>query len=153
MKKWSFKSDKDFEEISNKLKSTFGAAKGFVIEIKSDNSITSFKIRKRILYGWYMAFHNWTLVKVKLMKLNDKNKTCIVIVFKQHFLIKIILYTYVILGIIFFIRIIFEINNTTAKSILGGLLLVFGILIWNAIQKKFKRDIKKFKMLISEILH
>jgi hypothetical protein len=36
--------------------------------------------------------------------------------------------------------------------ILGGVVLVIGTLLWIALQKKFKNDIKDYKALISEIL-
>lgn len=36
--------------------------------------------------------------------------------------------------------------------ILGGILLILGIALWIGVQKKFEKDVQKYKTLISEIL-
>ncbi|PQJ80114.1 hypothetical protein [Polaribacter porphyrae] len=152
MEKWNFISEKSTAEINNKFHSNFDSLKGFVLKtsIENDEQIT-FKIRKRVKYGWYIAYHNWTVVKGKLIKSKDNSNTKIKIVFAQHFLIKLILYAHIVLGAFVIISIVSEVSNNQSKIIFGGILLLIGILLWIIIQKKFKQDIKKYKNLIYKI--
>ncbi|MBU2907534.1 DUF423 domain-containing protein [Arenibacter algicola] len=153
MKAWNFKVKSNLLEISKKLESALGSLNGFVFDMDNDkhNSIT-FKMRKRILYAWYMVFHNWTIVNGKLFKTDTEYETYVEISFTQHFLITLIIFTHMFLGLGFLIAIISGMSSSASMYILGGILLAVGIVLWIAIQKKFEKDIQEYKTLISEIL-
>ncbi|WP_299335025.1 DUF423 domain-containing protein [uncultured Psychroserpens sp.] len=153
MKRWNFKVDDNPNEISKKLESALGTIQGTVFNLSRDkNSVVTFKVRKRVLYAWYMVFQNWTIVNGKLLKTDNDNKTNVEINFTQHFLIVLIIFTHILLGLSFLIAIISGKSNGTSTYVIGGILLVIGIILWIAIQKKFEKDIKNYKTLISEIL-
>lgn len=153
MKTWSFKTKSNPSDISKKLESKLGAENGFVFSLDNNKteSIT-FKIRKRILYGWYWAYQNWTTINGKILKTDQEENTNVEISFGQHFLIKLMLFTHIFIGSGLLIAIPFEASNTTAMLIFGGVILVFSVSLWVALQQKFKKDIQKYKILISEIV-
>ena len=153
MKTWSFKTKSNPSDISKKLESKLGLDNGFVFSLDNNKKeSTTFKIRKRILYGWYWAYQNWTVINGKLLKSDNEEKTNVEISFGQHFLIKLMLFAHIFIGSGFLVAIPFgaSINNST--YIFGGVILVFGVSLWVALQQKFKKDIQKYKTLISEIL-
>lgn len=153
MKTWHFVVNNNIDEISTKLESGFGSIKAFVFSINRENhNAVRFKLRKRILYAWYMSFQNWTTVNGKLLNTESTDKTNIEVSFSQHFLIKAIIYTHFLLGLGLIIAITLGINSSPPMYILGGILLVLGIAFWIVIQKKFLKDIEKYKLLISEML-
>ncbi len=153
MKAWNFKVKSNPKEISKKLESSLGSANEFVFNMDRDeNNSVTFKVRKRVLYAWYMIFHNWTVVKGKLLKADAENKTHVEISFTQHFLITLIIFTQMFLGLGILMAIISGVSSSTSMYISGGILLAVGIILWIAIQKKFEKDIQKYKTLISEIL-
>ena len=153
MKAWNFKVKNNPTEISKKLEITLGSDNGFLFDTENDenNSIT-FKIRKRILYVWYWAFQNWTIITGKLIKTDTEDMTNVEISFNQHFLIRLIIFTYIFLGLGLLIAIISGISNNTSMYIFGGATLLLGIILWFAMQSKYTRDVEKYKTLISEIL-
>jgi hypothetical protein len=152
MKAWRFKLKRSPIEIGEKLESELNSIGGFVFNMNHENkkSVT-FNIRKRILYAWYMAFQNWTVVKGELMNNDTENETNVKITFNQHFFIRLIIFTHVILVIGFLIAIISGENVNTSMYILVGTLLILGIVLWLAIQRKFENDIQKYKSLMTEI--
>lgn len=153
MKVWNFDIIGNPKEISEKLESALGSVDRFVFNINRDkNNSVTFKVRKRILYVWYMYFHNWTIVNGKLLKTNTENKTNVEISFTQHWFIILIIYTQMFLGLGLLIPIILGISSSTSLYIPGGILLAIGIVLRIAVQKKFRKDIQKYKALISEIL-
>ncbi|APQ17916.1 hypothetical protein [Maribacter hydrothermalis] len=152
MKLWNFEAKNNPKEISNKLESALKTA-GFVFNTNCDeNNSVTFKVRKRILYAWYMAFQNWTIVNGKLVKTDNENSTDVEISFNQHFLIKLIVFTHISLILGLLIAIIAGINSSPTMYIFGGLILALGIVLWIGVQRKFEKDIQKYKTLISEIL-
>ncbi|WP_242084408.1 DUF423 domain-containing protein [Aestuariivivens sediminis] len=153
MKTWNFKTESNPTDISKKLESKLGLDNGFVISVDNDikNSIT-FKIRKRILYGWYWAYQNWTIINGKLLKIDTEDKTNVEISFNQHFLIRLIMFTHIFLALGLLIAIISGISNSNSLYIFGGIILVLGVFLWVALQRKFEKDTQKYKTLISEIL-
>ena len=153
MKAWNFKTESNPTDISKKLESKLGLDNGFVFSVDNDEkkSIT-FKIRKQILYGWYWAYQNWTIINGKLLKIDTEDKTNVEISFNQHFLIKLIMFTHIFLGLGLLIGIISGISNSNSLYIFGGIILVLGVFLWVALQRKFERDTQKYKTLISEIL-
>ncbi|WP_149276445.1 hypothetical protein [Pareuzebyella sediminis] len=98
MKYWSFEIEKRPNEITKQLESELGSIGGFVFDRKNQ---TTFSFRKQILYAWYMAFQNWTIVKGKLSNDPTENTTQVNISFRQHFLVRLILYTHIIFGSVF----------------------------------------------------
>ncbi len=152
MKVWRFILKSSPKEISEKLESELKSIGGFVFDIDFEkNKSVTFKIRKRILYAWYMAFQNWTVVKGNLLKNDTENKTNVEITFKQHFLIKLIIYTHIFLLLSFLIAIISGINFNVIMYILAGTILALGIVLWIAIQRKFDKDRQKYKSLLTHI--
>ena len=153
MKAWNFKTESNPTDISKKLESKLGLDNGFVFSVNNDEkkSIT-FKIRKQILYGWYWAYQNWTIINGKLLKIDTEDNTNVEISFNQHFLIKLIMFTHIFLGLGLLIAIISGISNSNSLYIFGGIILVLGVFLWVALQRKFERDTQKYKTLISKIL-
>ena len=95
MKVWNFYVQSNPKEISKKLESALRPVDGFVLQINHDkNNSVTFKLRKRILYIWYILFQNMTLVNGKLSKSATDNKTAVEISFNQPFLVKLILFTH-----------------------------------------------------------
>ncbi|WP_339917177.1 DUF423 domain-containing protein [Yeosuana marina] len=152
MKAWKFKLKSSPKEISEKLESELKSIGGFVFHMNLEkNKSVTFKVRKRILYAWYIAFQNWTVVKGELLKNDTENRTNVEITFNQHFFIKLIIFTHIILVLGFLIAIISGINVNSTEYILGGTLLALGIVLWVALQRKFEKDIQKYKSLITDI--
>lgn len=140
------------KEISDKLETELGSIGGFVFNKSyGENNSLTFKVRKRILFAWYWAFQNWTIVNGELLKNDVENTTNVQITFYQHWLIRLIVLTHIILGLGFLIAVISGINGNAFMYILGATLLVLGIILWIAIQRKFQKDTQKYKSLITEI--
>ncbi|WP_430971823.1 hypothetical protein [Sunxiuqinia rutila] len=153
MKAWNFRVNSSPNEISKKLESALGTVNGFVFNLNQEkNNSISFRVRKRVLYVWYMAFQNWTIINGELLKTDTENKTDVVIVFNQHLLIRLIVFTHIFLGLFFLITIISGISSNASLYIVGGILLAIGTVLWVAVQNKFRKDIQKYKILISGIL-
>ncbi len=153
MKKWSFKVKSNPKEISKNIESALGSVDGFVFNMNPDknNSIT-FKMRKRILYAWYLPFLNSIVVNGKLSKKDTKNETDVEISFNQHFLWKLVIFTDMFVGLGFLITVISGKNSSASMYLIGTIFLAVGILLWIRVQKKYERNIQEYKTLISEIL-
>lgn len=152
MKTWKFKLKNSPKEISTKLESELKSIGGFVFNMNLiNNKSVTFKVRKRILYAWYMAFQNWTVVKGKLLKNDIENETNVEITFNQHFFIRSIIFAHIVLVLGFLIALITGVNVNITQYILGGTLLALGIVLWIAIQRKIEKDIQKYKSLITDI--
>ena len=115
------------------------------------NESVTFKVRKRILYAWYMAFQNWTVVKGELLKNDTENMTNVEITFNQHFFIKLILFTHIILVLGFLIALLSGTNLNATIYIIGGTVISVGIVLWIALQRKFEKDIQNYKSLFTDI--
>ena len=149
MKNWNFKLKKQPKEIIEELASELNSIGGFSFNNKNTNT---FSFRKRILYPWYYAFQNWTVVTVELAENNVENITEVKISFKQHFLIILIIFTHLILGLGLILGLFLATNNQPLTYILGGLVIAFGIIIWITATRKFKNDSKKYKVLITKTI-
>ncbi len=153
MKAWNFKVRSNSQEIINKLNSTLGSAKGFVFNMDHDeNDSVTFKIRKRGLYAFYLMFINKVILNGKILKTDIENETNIEISFTQYFLWKLLIFTHMFLGFGFLIAIFSGMINNPSLFMLGGVILVLGIVLWIAVQKKFEKDVQEYKTLISKIL-
>lgn len=135
MKYWNFKIKKRPNEIIKKLEFELNSIGGFVFDKKTT---TTFNFRKRVFYAWYMAFQNWTVVNGKLSNNNSENATNVKISFNQHILIRLIIYTHIILGLGLILGLLVATKNEPSTYILGGLIIAFGIIIWIATNRKFK---------------
>jgi len=147
MKNWNFKLKKRPKEVIEELTSELNSIGGFSFNKKSTNT---FNFRKRILYPWYYAFQNWTVVNGELVENNDENITEVKISFKQHFLIILIILTHLILGFGLILGLLLATRNEPLNYILGGLIIAFGIIIWITATRKFKNDSDKYKVLITK---
>jgi hypothetical protein len=152
MRAWRFKLKSSPKEISESLEFELKSIGGFVFDmnLEKNNSVT-FKVRKRILYAWYMAFQNWTVVKGELLKNDTENKTNVEITFNQHFFIKLIVFTHIILVLGFLIALLSGTNLNATIYIIGGTVLAVGIVLWIALQRKFDKDIQNYKSLFTDI--
>jgi len=153
MKVWNFNAESNPKEISKKLASALGSVDGLVFHLKHEknNSIT-FKMRKRILYAWYLIFQNSIIVNGKLLKSDTENKTRVEISFTQHFLMTFLIIANIIAGFGFLIAIASGIGNSPAFFIIAIIPLVLGIVLWIDLQKRFDRKVQEYKTLISEVL-
>lgn len=153
MRAWNFKVKSNPEAIGDKLESSLGSYDGLVFNMDSDkNNSVTFKVRKKILYAWYMLFLNYIIVKGKLSKTAIKNETNVEIIFTLHFLMALIIFTYVLLFFGLLITIILGINNSLLMFVTGVILLAVGLLLWIEFQKRTDNKVQEYKTLISEIL-
>lgn len=150
---WSFKVRSNPIEVSKKLQSSFGTVDSLVFNMnRNKNDSMTFRLRKRILYAWYMKYQNWTVANGKLLKRDDDNNTNVEISFNQHFLIQAIIFLHLFLGFGLLIGIISGINTNSYMYIPMFILLVIGGILWFSMQRKFKKDVQNFKSLISDVL-
>jgi predicted RND superfamily exporter protein len=96
-----------------------------------------------------MILRNKIIVNGKIKKTDTENESDVKISFTQHFLIT--LYVSIFWGSGLFAIILGIIIDAT-MYIPGGILLAVGIALWIYVHKRFERNIKKYKTLISEIL-
>ncbi len=153
MRKWNLKVKNDPQEVSQNLKSALKSVDGLVFNLNQDekNSI-KFKVRKRIQYAWYLIFSNNVVVDGKLSKTGSENETDVEISFSQHFLWKLVIFTYLLLVMGLLIAVILGRNGSFSTYLFGAIILAIGILMWFTAQKKYERNIEEYKVLISQIL-
>lgn len=152
MKKWNFKVKSNVQDINKKLDATLGSFNGFIFNRDHDKiESATFKVRKKGLYAFNLMFVNKIIVNGKILKTDIENETTIELSFTQYFLWNLIIFTHMILGLGFLIAIISGIGSNPYMYILGGLLIGVGIMMWIAVQNKFKKDIQEYKTLISGI--
>ena len=154
MKKWNFTVKENPKELSKKMKSEFGSVKGLVFSMDQlkNNSIT-FKIRKRILYPWYLFFQNSLVVNVNLSRIQTENEAKIEISFNQHWLWTLVIATNIIVGLFFWITVFSGTNKNPWIYVIGGVILGIGIILWFRIRKKYNSDVQEYKTLISGIIN
>lgn len=153
MKKWNFKLKNNPKEISENIKSTLGSINGFVVDMNHDkNNSTTFKMRKRILYPWYLLFLNSIVVNGKLLKTDTENETDVEISFKQHFLWRLVIFANLIVTLGFLITVISGKNNSIWTYLIATVILAVIILIWIIIRNKYEKNVQEYKTLISGIL-
>lgn len=152
MKNWSFKVKCKPSEISKNLEASLGAANGFVFNIKNNqNDLVSFKIRKRLLYAWYILYHNNVVVKGSLSNAEGKGETNVNISFSQHLLWKFVIFVHLLLALSFVIA-IFLGSNDIAMYVLAIITLAIGVFLWLRLHKKYERNIQEYKDLICNLL-
>lgn len=152
MEKWNFKVKGNPQGIIKKLESALDSFGGFIFNVDhGKNDTVLFNFRKPIKYPDQILHRNRTVVKGKILKADTENETDVEISFTQHIFMTLTVFSIVFLGVVL-IAIIPRISSGASMYILEGILLVLGIVLWIAVQKKFKRDTQKYKALISEIL-
>lgn len=153
MKTWNFQINKSTSEISRKIESSLGLAKSFVYNRNNekDDSV-KFRIRKRLLYPWYLFYVNSIVVKGTLSKTDIENESDVKISFRQHFLWRLVIFTDAVVGLAILITATQWGNNRFAMFLTGTIILGIGILLGLRVQKKYHHDIKEYKSLISGIL-
>ena len=151
MKVWNLKVKSNSQEIIKKLNSSFGSTNGFVLDLENDpkNSVT-FKVRKRILYAFQTVLRNHIIAKGKIRHTQTEHETDVEISFRQHFLNKLEVSIFLILGLLAIIFGIIKSNLTTTIS--GGIFLGIGIVLLLFIQNQFRRNIQEYKKLFNDIL-
>lgn len=153
MKTWNLKAKSNPEEISHILESALKPVDGLVFRINNDDGkVIKFKIRKRIRYAWYLMYSNNVIVNGKLSKTEIENETNIEILFSQHLLWKLVIITHVFLVLGLLIAITLGKISSTSTYLFGVVILVIGIFLWIMAQKKYKRNIQEYQILISNIL-
>lgn len=153
MKAWNFKVNSSPTEIGNKLESSLGSVSGLVFNINNQQKdAVSFKVRKKILYAWYMLFQNYIIVNGIVTKSANKEAASVQVAFKLHFLMTLIILIYVLFFFGFLIMIVSGVTSGLTMYITVGVLLAAGILLWIEFQKRTKKKIQEFKTLIAEIL-
>lgn len=153
MKAWNFKVCGSPKGICDKLELTLGSVSGIVFNMESNqNDSVTFKVRKKILYAWYILFQNYVIVKGNISKTTIEDETSVHISFKMHFLMILIILTYMLFFFAFLIMIISEITSSILIYIIGGILLAAGILLWGEFRKRTNKKVQEYKTLISEIL-
>jgi len=153
MKKWNFKVESSPKEISKNIESALEFVNGLVFNMNHDknNSIT-FKMRKRILYAWYLFYLNSIVVNGKLSKTDIEKETDVEISFNQHFLWKLVIFTHMSVGLVFLIAVISGKISGASMYIIATTILAVGVILWIRVQKKYERNIQEYKTMISEIL-
>ncbi|MDO6489874.1 MULTISPECIES: DUF423 domain-containing protein [unclassified Cellulophaga] len=153
MRKWNFKMKTNPKEVASKLESELGSIKSFVFLINGteDNSFT-FKVRKRILFAWYLIFHNHVSVKGNLSKSKEENGTNVNISFDRHLLTKAVILTYLFIGLCWTILLLTSANNSFYMYLVGGIALAVGIILWLYERKVFDNKVEEYRTLISGIL-
>lgn len=93
--------------VSKNLESALQSVDGLVFHMNHEKKYSiTFKIRKRILYAWYLMFLNSIIVKGKLSKTDIKNETLVEISFKQHILWRLDIFTNIFLVLAFVVAIV-----------------------------------------------
>lgn len=153
MKNWNLKIKSDPQDVSNNLESAFKSVDGLLFDInRGEKNSIKFKMRKRILYAWYLPYVNSIIVNGKLSSTDNKNGTDIEILFKQHFLWKLLIFIHIVLGMGFLIAMILEKSSNAFTYLFGTIILALGIFLWVKVQKKYETNIQEYKMLISKTL-
>ena len=152
MKKWNFKVNQSPAEINENLEKTLGTLSGYEFNLKKNNgNLQSFKIRKRLLYAWYIIYHNNVIVNGKLAPSKLKDETIVEISFSQHFLWKFVIFTYLLIGLMFIIAISFG-GKSVFSYLIAATTLGIGIFLWFRLQKKYTRNVEEYKSLLSHTL-
>ncbi len=153
MKKWNFKIKNNPKELGEKIASELDTIKGLVFNLDHDkNDTVTFKIRKRILYPWYLFYLNSIVVNGKLLKTQTENESDVEISFNQHFLWVSVILADILLGLSLLIAVVSGKNNNASMYLIGAVILAVGLVLWIRIQKKYKANIQEYKTLISQIL-
>lgn len=149
MKQWNFKVKSSPEEIIEKLEKAISSVDGFVFNQNGNSDALNFSMRKRIIYPNQIMHRNRVVVKGKVLKSGNDQKSDVQISFSQHFVMTLT----VITALVSFLYIALSgmVSNKTV-IIIAGLLLAIGFVLWFALRKKIDDDIQKHKSLISEIL-
>ncbi len=153
MKNWNLKIKNNPQDVSNNLEAAFRSIDGLLFDInRGEKNSIKFKMRKRILYAWYLPYVNSIIVNGKLSSTDNKNGTNIEILFNQHFLWKLLIFIHIFLGLGFLTALILDKSSNAYSYVFGAIILGLGIFLWVKVQKKYERNIQEYKTLISKTL-
>ncbi|MEL0649934.1 DUF423 domain-containing protein [Algibacter sp. TI.3.09] len=153
MKKWNFKLNSNLKAVSKNIESSLGTVKGLVFNMNHDkNDSITFKMRKRILYAWYLFYINTVIVQGKLSKTAIENETDVEISFNQHFLWKLVIFTDMFVGLAMLITLFSGENSSPYLYLMAVAILAVGVILWIRIQKKYERNMNEYKTMISKVL-
>ncbi|QLE00348.1 DUF423 domain-containing protein [Galbibacter sp. BG1] len=153
MTKWNFKLKNSPKKLGEKIDSSLNTVNGLVFHLNRDkNESINFKIRKRILYPWYLFFLNSLVVNGKLSKTKIENESNVEISFKQHFLWIAVILADMILGLSLLIVTVSGKDNNVYTYLIGTLILAIGVILWIRTQRKYEQNIQEYKTLISQVL-
>lgn len=153
MNKWDFKIKNKPKNVVKKIEAALNSSNSLVFNISHNkNKSIRFKMRKRILYPWYLFYINSIIVNGKFSKTETENESKVEIYFKQHYLWVLVIYTNIIIGLAFLLAVITQNNSSIYMYLTGTLILAIGIFLVFRIQKKYEKNIQEYKTLISEIL-
>ena len=153
MKNWSFKIKDNPISIMESLKSSLKPINDFSFNIESENkSVINFKMRKRIMYAWYLIYQNNLIVDGKLLNNGSSNETEVQVSFQQHILWKIIIGMDILLGIGLLAVLFSGKIQGISVYLLGIGVFVAEVFLLIHLRKKYERNIQEYKNLISDIL-
>lgn len=151
MKNWTYKVESSSQDVIKKLESALVTNGGFDFPVDSDS--TSFEIRKPVRYPDQILHRNRLIIQGKISNSDTENKkeTDVELSFAQDFYMKMTVFSMFVLGGILIVLISTAMNGAT-MYLLCGIVIVVGIVLWMALQKKLERDTQQYKTLISDIL-
>lgn len=153
MQTWNFKVQNNPLETGKQLQASLASINGLVFSMNTTkNNAITFKIRKRILYAWYLIYQNYIIVDGKLSESGTEGETNVEVSFTKHFLMRLIIFTHIFLGLGFLLVIISGVSSNASMYIIGGILLAIGLFIWYDERKRTNKKIQEFKTLISGIM-
>lgn len=150
MKNWSFKINKEPQQIIEQLKSEISKSAAFTLNInEKENEVLSFNLRKRIQFGEQILHRNLVIVTGKIYRIDKENFSEVEIVFKENLLV---IFSKIILFGLGLIAILTGLLNSNSFIIPGIIFLAIWVVLWFSSNKKFKDNSEKYRVLISELL-
>jgi len=150
MKNWSFKINKEPQQIIEQLKSEISKSRVFTLNIKEkENEILSFTFRKRILFGEQILHRNLVIVTGEIYRIDKENCSEVEIAFKQN---PLVLISKIILFGLGLISILTGLLSSKSFIIPGIIFLVIGFVLWLYLNQIFKDNTEKYRVLLSELL-
>ena len=150
MKNWSHKIKKDPQQIIEQLKSGISKSGAFTLNItEKEKEILSFNLRKRIQFGEQILHRNLVIVTGRIYRIDHENCSKVDFEFKQN---PIVVISKIILFGLGLISILTGFLSSTLFIIPGIVLLAIGFILWLFLNKKFKANSEKYRVLLSELL-
>lgn len=137
------------QAIITKIESALTAAGGFVVDVNAESA--SFNIRKPVRYPDQILHRNRMIVNGKIRHQSTENVSDVEISFSQDFYMKMTVFSMVVFAGIL-IALISKASSGAIMYLLGALVLIVGVVMWMALQKKLEKDALRYKELVGEIL-
>lgn len=156
MATWNFKVNNSPKAVGETLAAALGSVNGLEFHLHtmsaSPKSI-SFRMRKKILYAWYLVFMNSVVVNGQLTKRENTHETDVKISFNQHFLWKLVIFTYAVMGLSFLVMLLQNVIDRGPAFIIIFVVVSIGLKLYKRVQKKYQKNIQEYKTLISGVLN